>query len=85
MRCVITPSCYLVELQHVEQVKELAVLLAVLQLGVVLLQAVECEFGLVVHEYFHGLHRRRQRVSLFSTGAVIHEQFSRCVGHLHLA
>ena len=53
----IAPSVYLVELQHVKKVKELAVLLAVLQLAVVLLQAVECKFGLVVHKYFHGLYR----------------------------
>lgn len=46
---------YLVELQRIEKVKQLAVLLAVLQLGVVLLQAVECEFGLVVHKHFHRL------------------------------
>lgn len=58
MHHAIAPSLYLVELQHVKQVEELAVLLTVLQLRVVLLQAVECKFGLVIHKYFHGLHRR---------------------------
>ena len=47
--------CYLVELQHVEEVEELSVLLTVLQLAVVLLQAMKCEFGLIIHEYLHGL------------------------------
>lgn len=58
-----THFLYLVELQDIKQVKELAVLLAVLQFGVVLLQAVECKFGLVIHKYFHGLQRKQQRVS----------------------
>lgn len=58
MHHAIAPSLYLVELQHVEQVKEFAVLLAVLQFGVVLLQTVECKFGLVVHKHFHGLYRK---------------------------
>ena len=52
------PSIYLVELQNIKEVKELAVLLTVLQLAVVLLQTVECKFGLIIHEYLHGLHTR---------------------------
>ena len=48
-------TAHLVELQHVQQVKELAVLLAVLQLAVVLLQAVEGQLRLVVHKHLHGL------------------------------
>lgn len=56
MHHVIVSSLYLVELQNVQQVKELAVLFAILQLGVVLLQAVECKFGFVIHKYFHGLY-----------------------------
>jgi len=65
VRRAIEAWLYLVELQHVKQVKELAVLLAVLQLAVVLLQAVECQLCLVVHKYFHGLHgTRRQRDTL---------------------
>ena len=46
---------HLVELQHIQQVKQLSVLLAVLQLTVVLLQAVEGQLGLVVHKHLHGL------------------------------
>lgn len=53
---------YLVELQRIEEVKQFAVLLAVLQLGVVLLQAVECEFGLIVHKYFHWLQEEKSKI-----------------------
>lgn len=50
---------YLVELQCIKKVKKLAVLLAVLQLGVVLLQAVEREFCLIIHKHFHGLQEQK--------------------------
>lgn len=46
---------YLVELEHVQQIKQFPVLLVVLQLDVVLLQAVQGQLGLVVHKYLHGL------------------------------
>lgn len=46
---------YLVELQHIKQVKELAVLLAVLQLAVVLLQTVQRQLGLIIYKHLHGL------------------------------
>lgn len=46
---------HLVELQHIQEVKELSVLLVVLQLDVVLLEAVKCQLGLVVHKNFHRL------------------------------
>ncbi|KAG7216147.1 hypothetical protein INR49_028995 [Caranx melampygus] len=43
-----------------------------LTLAVVLLQTVECKFGLVVHKYFHGLHRKwQQNFSLFTY--ILHE------------
>lgn len=46
---------YLIELQHVQEVKELPVLLVVLQLDVVLLEAVKHQLGLVVHKNSHRL------------------------------
>ena len=49
---------YLVELEDVEELEELPVLLSVLQLDVVLLQAVEGQLGLVVDVDFHGLKKR---------------------------
>lgn len=48
---------YLVKLQYVQEVEELAVLLVVLQLDVVLLEPVQRQLGLVVHKDFHGLER----------------------------
>lgn len=54
------PLFYLVKLQHIEQVKELAILFTVFQLGVVLLQAVEGKFGLVIHKHFHGLQNKTE-------------------------
>ena len=56
-RRVLAGVAHLVELEHVQQVEELAVLLAVLQLAVVLLQAVQSQLGLVVHKHLHGLKR----------------------------
>ena len=50
----------LVELERVEQVKELSVLLVLLDLDVVLLEAVQGQLGLVVDEDFHGLQRDRR-------------------------
>ena len=44
---------YLVELQDIKKLEELAVLLVVLQLDVVLLEAVEGELGLVVDVHLH--------------------------------
>lgn len=58
---------YLVELQCIEKVKQFAVLLGVLQLGVVLLQAVKCEFGLIVHKYFHRLQERKKKLILLNS------------------
>lgn len=46
---------YLVELQNVQQIEKFPVLLVVLQLDVVLLQAVQGQLGLVVHKDLHGL------------------------------
>lgn len=46
---------HLIELEDIEQLKQLAVLLVVLQLGIVLLQAVQCQFGVIVHIHFHRL------------------------------
>ena len=40
---------YLVELEHVEKIKELPVLLLVKKLDVVLLKAVEGELGLIIN------------------------------------
>ncbi len=48
-------SRYLIELQHIQEVKELPVLLVVLQLDVVLLEAVKRQLGLVIHKNFHRL------------------------------
>lgn len=45
----------LVELEHVEELEEFFVLLVLLQLDVVLLQAVQGELCLVVDVNFHGL------------------------------
>ena len=53
--------CYLVELQHVKEFKELAILLVVLQFDVVLAQAVQSQLRLVVNVHFHGLHHRVER------------------------
>lgn len=53
---------YLVELQCIKKVEKLAVLLAVLQLGVVLLQAVECKFGLIIHKYLHWLQEQIKNI-----------------------
>lgn len=46
---------YLVKLENVEQVEKLAVLLAILQFAVVLLQAVQRQLRLVVHKHLHRL------------------------------
>lgn len=51
----IKPNSHLVELQDVEQVEEFAVLLAVLQFAVVLLQTVKGQFRLIVHKHLHRL------------------------------
>lgn len=51
----IKSSANLVELQDVEQVEEFAVLLAVLQFAVVLLQTVKSQLRLVVHKHLHRL------------------------------
>lgn len=48
-------SRYLVELQHIQEVKELPILLVVLQLDVVLLEAMKRQLGLIVHKNFHRL------------------------------
>ncbi len=53
--CLAELSRYLIELQHIQEVKELPVLLVVLQLDVVLLEAVKCQLGLVIHKNFHRL------------------------------
>lgn len=45
----------LVELEDIEKVKELPVLLVVLQFHVVLLQPVQRQLGLVIHEDLHRL------------------------------
>ena len=59
---------YLVELEDVEELEELPVLLSVLQLDVVLLQAVEGQLGLVVDVDFHRLKRETLTVSWFEDG-----------------
>jgi hypothetical protein len=46
---------YLIELQGIEQFKQLSVLLLVLQLDVVLLQTMQGELAVVVHVHFHRL------------------------------
>lgn len=46
---------YLIELQCVQEVKELSVFLIVLQLDVVLLQPMQSQLRLVVHKDFHRL------------------------------
>jgi hypothetical protein len=48
-------SSHLVELENVEQFEELPVLLAVLELDVVLLQAVQGQLRLVVNVHLHRL------------------------------
>jgi hypothetical protein len=50
-----TPSFHLVKLEDVEQFEELPVLLAVLELDVVLLQAVQGQLRLVVNVHLHRL------------------------------
>jgi len=45
----------LVEFQHVKQVKQLPVLFSVLQFDIVLLQAMQCQFGVIINEYFQWL------------------------------
>lgn len=52
---------HLVKLQHIQEVKELAVLLTVLKLDVVLLQPMQRELGFVVHKHLHGLCRKERR------------------------
>lgn len=49
----------LVELEDIEKIKELPVLLVVLQFHVVLLQPVQRQLGLVIHEDLHRLRGRR--------------------------
>ena len=51
-------SNHLVELQHVKELKELPVLLGVLQLDVVLPQTVQGELRLVVDVHLHRLQAR---------------------------
>ena len=44
---------YLVELKNIEELEELLVLLVLAELDVVLLEAVESQLGLVIHEHLH--------------------------------
>lgn len=60
---------YLVELQSVHEIKELPVLLLVLEFDVVLLETVECQLGLVVHIHLHRLGGRGLHVREGSEGA----------------
>ena len=46
---------YLIEFKNIEQLEKLAVLLIVLKLHVMLLKAVQGQFGLVVDIHFHRL------------------------------
>ena len=45
----------LVEFQHVKQVKQLPVLFSVLQFDIVLFQAMQCQLGVIINEYFQWL------------------------------
>lgn len=54
------PTGHLVKLQHIQEIEELAVLLAVLELDVVLLQSVQRELGLIIYKHLHGLCRKGQ-------------------------
>lgn len=51
---------HLVKLENIEQVKEFAVFFAVLQLAVILLQAMQSQLCLVVHKHLHRLHTHTQ-------------------------
>lgn len=55
IRCTAKIPRYLIELQIVQQIEKFAVLLVLLQFDVVLLKAVQGQFGVVVHIDFHGL------------------------------
>mmetsp|Transcript_10546 Transcript_10546/g.25062 ORF Transcript_10546/g.25062 Transcript_10546/m.25062 type:complete len:259 (+) Transcript_10546:208-984(+) len=43
---------YLIELQQIEQIIQLAILFFFLELDVVLQKPVQCQFGFIIHEYF---------------------------------
>ena len=64
---MLSVESYLVKLQNIQQIKQLSVLLIVLQLHIILLQTMQCEFCFVVNVNFHGLrtgnttHRLPQR------------------------
>jgi hypothetical protein len=52
---------HLVELEDVEQLKQLAVLFRILELDIMLLEAVEGKLSLVVNIHLHGLKERKRK------------------------
>ncbi len=58
---------HLIELQHVQELKQLPVLLRVLQFHVMLAQSVKSQLRFVVNVDFHGLEKKKTRVSEIKT------------------
>ena len=52
---------HLVELQGVQEIKQLPVLLPVLQLHIVLPEAVQCEFCVIINIHLHRLRRKKRK------------------------
>lgn len=52
---------HLIELQHVQQFEQFFVLLVLLQLNVMLLQTVQCQFGFIIDIHLHGLKANQKK------------------------